>query len=192
VKILETILEYASTYNLAIIFLILVDLDQTLIDCKMTQIFVCYVHFLFYFFMNINGFLFYFLKKIVSPLTLISRTLCFFLIGIYFFYKQAFDYLNLLINNSVSINPFVSLCELYLVTVIFIFLLSIPSYIVFYIVKKPMAKIKNYWMLQKEFNYFVKIILVLCVPFNRIALVSLSISAVDTVLKGFKKGQKKT
>jgi len=48
VKILEKILEYASTYNLAILFFILVDLDQTLIDCKMTQIIVCYIYILFF------------------------------------------------------------------------------------------------------------------------------------------------
>ncbi len=104
-----------------------------------------------------------------------------------FCYRQAFDYLNLLIKNPVSINPFLSICELYLVTVIFIFLLSIPSFVLFYIVKNPMAKIKNYWMLRKEFNYMVKIILVMCVPFNRLVLVSLSISAVDSVHKMFKK-----
>ncbi len=186
-EILKKIFEYASTDTLIILFLILVNLDQTLIECKLTQICVCYVHFLFYFFMNINGFLYYFLLKVVSPLTLISRTLCLFLIGIYFCYRQAFDYLNLLIKNPVSINPFLSICELYLVTVIFIFLLSIPSFVLFYIVKNPMAKIKNYWMLRKEFNYMVKVILVMCVPFNRLVLVSLSISAVDSVHKMFKK-----
>jgi len=106
-EILKKILEYGSTDTLVILILILVDLDQTLIESKLTQICVCYVHFLFYFFMNINGFMYYFLLKVVSPLTLISRTLCFFLIGIYFCYRQAFDYLNLLIKNPVSINPFI-------------------------------------------------------------------------------------
>jgi len=47
-----------STQDLAIAALVLVDIDQTITNSKIAQLVCCYIHFTFFFFMNINAFFF--------------------------------------------------------------------------------------------------------------------------------------
>ena len=123
-----------STQDLLINLLLLIFLDKTIIYSKFAQVLhtllLCYIHFIFYFFMNINAFLFNILMKILSPLTLISPTIILFLFFLYSFFKKTYDFINSVFDLPYSYHPFISFFEFYLVVVIFILFLSIPSFFI--------------------------------------------------------------
>ncbi len=149
--------------SLLTILLGLVDLDKTFLDMKIVQIIAFYLHFLYFFFMKLN---FYVIKYFfLKPLSFFSYTFIFVCLIIYSFYLHIISYLNFFFNKSLTISfgPLIKVCELYLIFILFTIIISVPAFITFCIVKKPMS-LRNKIMVRKEFFYFIKVILLLCAP----------------------------
>jgi len=127
------------------------------------------------------------MRTVLSPLTFISPTVGIFMFFLYSCFRKTYDYINLFFEYPSPYHPFIYICELYMVFVILIFFLSFPSFFIFFWYKKPMNSPKNFWMIKRNINYFLKIGLVCCAPFNKLVFVPLSIYTVDMVFKKFKK-----
>lgn len=175
--------------------IILFELDSQLLDMKIAQVFLFYLHFLFFFFMTLNGYVYSFIMKILKPFSFFSASFLVFFYFLYRFYKNTFSYLNLLFFSkpfyeaNIPIDPVLMFCEFYFVFVLLVIIFSVPSFFIYILLKKPM-NLRNSNMIKKEYFWLSKITLIMLAPYNSFVFIPLTLSFVDCIQNYFRSSSK--
>lgn len=167
--------------------LILVDLDDQYFDSIFVQFFLFYLHFFFFFFLSANSIFFKVFGIVAKSLGFFSITVLIILYFIYNFFKNASEIFGIFFQQFIdinllleSINPFIFFCKLYILYCFLVLIVSIPTFLIFFLVKKPMS-LRNKIMIRNEFFLLIKILMLACAPYNMFVFIPLSISTANFI-----------